>query len=416
MSLLAIETSGPVCSAALRTEDGRIFYRAGTEGLRHLTSLVPMVSELLAEAGETPQGLEAIAVSAGPGSFTGIRIGVATARAMAQALGIPLMKVPTLETFVYLSGQEWADRVVCPIFDARRGQMYAGAYVLEEDGRIMTLIPGGAYDPDVFLAALDKSFWAYSRYRKHRARHEELFPLEVCFLGDGVSVFRDVLDVAAARYFPGSVQDAQAVLAWALAFGSPAPYERVEPIYMRKAEAQRRLDERLDPRVKPKGDNKGEPSALLREACVRPASGGDVYGISVIERLSFGEPWLEQSIRDDLGLDYSDYVVCERDGMILGYAGLLRVGEEGDVTNIAVHPAVRRQGVATAVLTELLRRAEAQGARNFSLEVRASDKGAGRLYEKLGFRAEGFRKSYYPTDDGNREDAVIMWRRGDHAE
>jgi ribosomal-protein-alanine N-acetyltransferase len=468
---LAIETTGPLCSVALRAPGGRVLSRSGTEGLRHLTSLVPMVAALTAEAGMTPTDIGAVAVSAGPGSFTGIRIGVATARALAQALNIPVVKVPTLETFVYIDGGAIAgiaappgDHIICPIFDARRSQMYASAYFLEEDGRIMTLVQGGAYMPEDFFRALSASCHEWRRLRRLAAGC-----LPVRFFGDGTPVFAKAIRDFRARQNALSgigadhdgashdmdmdtgidmdmdmdagadadtdantnagadadtdantnadanastntdtnastdtdantgtivVQDARAVLAWALAQGTPMPYEALEPIYMRQAEAQRKLDE--------KNGLAGHAGWRLRVAEDR-----DVYGISVIERLSFGEPWVEKSIRSDIGLAHSDYLVCERDAMVLGYAGLHRIAGEGHITNIAVHPSARRQGVGAAVLRELLRRSEAEGITDFTLEARASDNGAITMYEKAGFRVEGRRKDYYP----GREDAVIMWRR-----
>jgi len=213
------------------------------------------------------------------------------------------------------------------------------------------------------------------------------------------------------------VQDALAVLAWALEHGEPVSCEELEPIYMRKAEAQRKLDEA---QRKDEAQLKAEAQRKLGEAqdagdspaaarLVRPATGDDVYGMSVIERLSFGEPWLESSILGDLMLEYSDYVVCENDGFILGYAGLHRILEEGHITNIAVHPSMRKRGVGGAALAELMRRAGEKGVGSFTLEVRADDESAINFYEKHGFRAEGVRKDYYPAA-GGREDALIMWR------
>jgi len=452
-SLLAIETTGPVCSVALMTADDRVFYRASEEGLMHLTSLIPMIEALLAEAGLKPRQIGRIAVSAGPGSFTGIRIGIATARALAQTLRVPIVKVPTLETFVYNQwnanhGDGPFDRqasaghgdgsavplqrdgssgeprfaVACPIFDARRDQMYAGAYMLEEDGRIMTLMNGGAHDPEVFFSSLTASLSALIKLASRASGPEaKVF----CRLfGDGLPVFRE----AAEKFVSGTAapgleivrhpetQDARAVLAWAVKHGAPEGYETLEPIYYRKAEAQRRLDERnaadqgdrpFDrPGPLPVGLSKGPPPCHIRQA-----DENDVYGISVIERLSFGEPWLEQSILSDLRLEYSDYVVCEDEGFMLGYAGLHLILDEGHITNIAVHPGARRLGIGGALLTELLNRAGARGVTAFTLEVRDSDEAATSFYEKHGFAAEGLRKDYYPAADGGREDARLMWRR-----
>gem|GEM_PF-55534 len=422
-AILAIETTGPICSVALRTNDGRVFYRAGDEGLMHLTSLLPMVRDVLSEAGMAPKYLERIAVSAGPGSFTGIRIGVATARALAQTLCVPVVKVPTLETFVYLTGAMDGERrpytVACPVFDARRSQIYAGAYMLEADGRIMTLVRGGAYEPCEYIEALEASMAALARLA---ARADGVETAVSCLLmGDGALAYPEVSgffakgflgQAGSSRYIIPeeneqlTVQDARAVLAWALAHGVPACYEKLEPVYMRKAEAQRKLDEKTM-------GTAGSPAICGVSIGVRPATEDDVYGISVIERLSFGEPWLERSIRDDINLEYSDYVVCESEGLILGYAGLHRILDEGHITNIAVHPSVREHGVGSAALRELVRRAEGFGAKDFTLEVRSGDEAAIRFYQNHGFAAEGFRKGYYPVDGGGREDALIMWRRAE---
>ena len=394
--LLAIETTGKLCSVALRTEDGRIFHRESEEGLRHLTSLVPMIESLLKEAGVQKRKLGAIAVSAGPGSFTGIRIGVSTVRALSQTLGVPAIKVPTLETFAYLAegGAEYT--VACPVFDARREQIYAGAYVLEQDGRIMTLVKGGAYDPDEYFRALAAAVTALENLMK-RMSGPEAKP--VCnFMGDGVDIAAPLITGAENYYMSPIVQDACMTLAWAENHGIQTGYSELEPIYIRKAEAQRRLDEK-DALLKPE-------RFLLRAADKK-----DVYGISVIERLSFSEPWLEKSILDDIALEYSDYVVCEDEGFIMGYAGLHRILDEGHITNIAVHPSVRQKGVGEAVLSELLQRCEPKGISSFSLEVRASDEGAICFYRKQGFEIVGRRKDYYPKYGGGREDALIMLRR-----
>jgi tRNA threonylcarbamoyladenosine biosynthesis protein TsaB len=213
--LLAIETTGRILSVAVDFGGGAV-ERRSSGALSHLTDLVPTVSALLAAEGAELASLAAIAVSAGPGSFTGIRIGVSAARAMAQVAELPVIKVPTLETFVY--GYE-AGEIVCPMLDARRGQRYCGAYRLTgEQEEIETLVPGAARDEDEFDAALDKAL---------RARG----------LADSPRI-RRVRD-------EDEPQSAGKVLKWARAFGKPTDYTKLEPVYMRKAEAQRRLEERL---------------------------------------------------------------------------------------------------------------------------------------------------------------------------
>ena len=418
LPMLAIETTGPICSVALMAEDGRVFYRAAEESLTHLTSLLPMTEGLLDEAGIKPKNLRSVAVSSGPGSFTGIRIGVATARALAQTLRVPAISVPTLPTFIYIDGldtyTEGSDTsmdnagrpftVACPIFDARRSQMYAGAFMQEEDGRVMTLVKSGAYDPDEYFRALGAAAAALQKLAARTRGPETSVFLRL--MGDGLPEFFETAEAfmkeASASGLKVSAapvtQDARAAMAWAAAHGSYVEYSGLEPIYIRKAEAQRRLEEKT-----------GAESSFF---ATRPADEEDVYGMSVIERLSFSEPWLERSILDDLNLEYSDYVVCESDGHIISYAGLHRILDEGHITNIAVHPAWRRRGAGSAALGVLIKRAEALGVTEFTLEVRGSDKSAVRFYEKQGFATEGVRKDYYPAHGGGREDARLMWRRG----
>ena len=207
--LLAVETTGPICSVALRAGDGRVLHRSSEEGLMHLTSLLPMIEGLLDEEGIIPNEIRQIAVSAGPGSFTGIRIGIATARALAQTLGVPVIKVPTLETFVYLAeGEGPAENdslynVACPVFDARREQIYAGAFMLEADGRIMTLVQGGAYEPEEYFAALDASLSTLAALVKRISGPGSRI---VCrFMGDGIGVSRRGCQTAHKRNSPRCV-------------------------------------------------------------------------------------------------------------------------------------------------------------------------------------------------------------------
>ena len=99
MRLLGIETTGPFCSVALKTES-EIYELSGDKKLNHLSGLTPMIKKITEEAGLTLKELDAICVSEGPGSFTGIRIGVSTGRGIAQVLGLPLISVPTIFAFI----------------------------------------------------------------------------------------------------------------------------------------------------------------------------------------------------------------------------------------------------------------------------------------------------------------------------
>ena len=130
MYILAIETTGIIASAALiETESGKILSKESRELMGHLKNLIPLISTLLNDAKVDKSKLSAVAASIGPGSYTGIRIGVSTARALALGLKIPCIKVPTLDSFrlVALASK----KPVCVIFNARRGQVYSAVFDTE---------------------------------------------------------------------------------------------------------------------------------------------------------------------------------------------------------------------------------------------------------------------------------------------
>ena len=122
----------------------------------------------------------------------------------------------------------------------------------------------------------------------------------------------------------------------------------------------------------------------------------DIPQVAELERLCFSTPWSENSLK-----------VEETDGKVTAYGGLLQVMEEGDVTNIAVHPQHRLKGSGTRVTEALLEEGRKRGMTTFTLEVRVSNLTAVHVYEKLGFRSVGIRKGFY---DAPKEDAMVMWQ------
>ena len=125
MYILAIETTGPLCSVALLEKNKILDIMNTSEQKNHLRDLIPLIKELLISNNIEKSQIDYMAASVGPGSFTGIRIGVSTARALAQVLEIPAVSVPTLDAFrkkPLSSGEK--NCVICGIINARRGQVY----------------------------------------------------------------------------------------------------------------------------------------------------------------------------------------------------------------------------------------------------------------------------------------------------
>lgn len=239
MYILAIETTGPLCSVALLEKNKILNIKNSYEQKNHLRDLMPLIRELLKEAGVEKISLDYIAASIGPGSFTGIRIGVTTARALSQVLEIPAVSVPTLDGFTYkesLIGDSTAEPpanlVKCGIINARRGQVYG-------------IVDGFMKGQACMLTDVMDTI------------REEVLPkgLPVLFYGDGIDAYESQIFEALGEenlgktfYFADKecrYQDAASVglLAYEkIRQGQYVTADKLLPDYMRKAEAQQKLE------------------------------------------------------------------------------------------------------------------------------------------------------------------------------
>lgn len=171
MRILGIESSSLVASVAVVTDDILMAEYTVNYKQTHSQTLLPMLDEVVNRIGIALDTIDAIAVSGGPGSFTGLRIGSATAKGLGLALKKPLIHIPTVDALAYnLYGCE---AVVCPIMDARRSQVYTGIYD-NQDG-FQVVMEQSAMDLLDLITKLN------SAERK------------VVFLGDGVPVYREMI-------------------------------------------------------------------------------------------------------------------------------------------------------------------------------------------------------------------------------
>lgn len=226
MKVLALDSSGLVASVAVVEEENLLAEYTVNYKKTHSQTLLPMVDEIVRMIELDLKTMDAIAVAGGPGSFTGLRIGSATAKGLGLALKKPLIHIPTLEGLAYnLFG---TDRLVCPLMDARRGQVYTGIYSFEE-GKLGVLEDQMAVD----IAVIAGKLGALGR--------------EVIFLGDGVPVYRERLKELMEVPFsfaPAHLnkQRAGAVGALALEYlrqGKTETAAEHRPLYLRMAQAER---------------------------------------------------------------------------------------------------------------------------------------------------------------------------------
>lgn len=236
MNILAIDSSGLTAAVAVMT-DGKLTAEYTVNNKKtHSQTLLPMIDEVMKASGLEPKQLECIAVSRGPGSFTGLRIGSATAKGLGLALNIPIAEVSSLEALAYnLYGNEGC--IICPIMDARRQEVYTAAYEFipvsdaEYTGtyEIKRIIDEKACPLDELLKELEKA------------------GKKVVFNGDGVPVYREYIVNNFKQKFALApetmlLQKASSVAALGELIyrnGTAVSADEHVPVYLRKSQAER---------------------------------------------------------------------------------------------------------------------------------------------------------------------------------
>lgn len=228
MKILAIESSGGVASAAILEDEKVITEKMGPFKVTHSETLMPLIAECFNETGMAPSDVDLIAVSGGPGSFTGLRIGSATAKGLGFALNKKLVHVPTLEAMaVNFRG---SGKCIIPLMDARRGQVYTGIFEFK-GGAVSVRMPDCAMSAEELIETVNTGYP----------------DREIIFMGDGVSVFEELINEKCAVQYEfasgeNSMQRASSVglLGYSLAKEGAARDAADEaPEYLRPSQAER---------------------------------------------------------------------------------------------------------------------------------------------------------------------------------
>jgi tRNA threonylcarbamoyladenosine biosynthesis protein TsaB len=367
--LLGIDTCGLQGSVALaRLSGDALETLAETElaGKTYSARLTGAIRELLARRAVGLRELAAIVVTSGPGSFTGIRIGLSTAKGLAEAHGTPILAVSRLAVLAYVAGTRAA------ALDASRGEFYLGEFAGEQQEWLV----------------------ARARFLKEAAR-----------LGDGLAVCE--VSVLALALNARSV--APPTAAQALEFALPrlkaARFDdatRLDGDYLRRSDAEIFAKPRAGMTIRAMAAGDLSEVVAIAQACPEaPRWRPEDY-----------TPYMQQGAAGDRtsGRLCAGWVaVAGATGEILGFgaASLVLDGEENrcELESMAVRVDARRQGTGAALLRAVMAWAAEQGARRLGLEVRAGNATAIRLYERLGLRPEGRRRGYYADPE---EDALLL--------
>ena len=224
MNILALDTSGPVCGAAVMAAGEIRCESMVKNSLTHSRNLMPMVEDALGRAGFQIGDMDLIAVTVGPGSFTGVRLGVEAAKALAHVLNIPCLGVDALEATAQNISR--FSGIICPIQDARVHQVYGAAFDGETHQRLMA-------DQPMVISEFAEAVAAFHR--------------PMIFLGDGLGPCGDTLrerfpDAATAYFAPAEHMYLRPAAVARLAqerAGEAVTWQDLKPLYLRAPRAER---------------------------------------------------------------------------------------------------------------------------------------------------------------------------------
>jgi tRNA threonylcarbamoyl adenosine modification protein YeaZ/ribosomal-protein-alanine acetyltransferase len=392
MVILALETATRAGSVAI-WQDGVSAAAAGDASRTHGERLPGELTRWAETHGRSIADVDLFAVVSGPGSFTGLRVGIAAIQGLALSGGRLVVAVPTLDALVEAwtsSPSPDADAsIVVPCLDGQRGEVFIAAYdhgVVDADGHAATLIEPAA------LRAADASALLAERAGTRAT----------VIVGDGGRRFADVFTSALpqVRIVDASMTLAEAAVRIAAAHPdrATAPHA-IRPIYLRRPDA-----------VIARERAGISPAPAPRFTVRRLEGDADLGAVEALQRRTFTNPWGAEAIRWEL--EHTDvarlYVLDAPDGALIAYCACWMVFDELHLNSVAVDERWRRHGAARTLLVHVFAEAAAAGARSATLEVRRSNTAALALYEGLGFKVEAVRRDYYQDP---REDALILWNR-----
>ncbi len=388
MRVLAIDSSGLTATVAVVEEDRTLAEYTIDYKKTHSQTLLPMIDQITKMIELDFDTIDAIAVAGGPGSFTGLRIGSATAKGLGLAWNKPLIHIPTVDALAYqVYGCE---DIICPIMDARRNQVYTGLYTFsrkagkkEESTLVEPVFQVIRMQMAIEIEALVQRLNGYNR--------------PVVFLGDAVPVYKKIIEdtIKVPYSFAPSYmnrQRAAVVGALGICYYNKGRFETAmehQPDYLRVSQAERERAER-------------EKNSVLT---YRSLQVEDAAAIAEMERQSFIDAWSEKSILETIKQKQAVCLMAEKAGRLVGYVLSYVVEGEGEIARIAVDKDRRHQGIGHFLMESLRKEYQERDVEKILLDVRKSNQTARSFYEKEGFQVDGERLGFY---EAPKEDAVLM--------
>ena len=377
MKVLSIDTSSKIASIAI-IEDGRVLDEMHVlSEEEHSQTLMPMIEKMFNDNNMDLDEIDLIGCSRGPGSFTGIRIGIATAKAFSDAKNIPLIGIDSLEALAYsvVIEKENNDCEILAMINAKNDNVYAATYLVNngklnmvKNAEIMNLTETVSYidfKRQVFIVGCEDED-SIRRLIQAEASSERAISGNDCsfeFVKDTIPTAASIGIAAYEKYKNGVVD------------------EIIVPLYLRKPQAERNLFQ-------------VDEKTIVTEMAITDKE----FIIDNYDK--FSSSWDIKAFKSDA--DDSKYFVSKIDTEVFGYISYRVVLDEVEIMNVVTREDARNMGIASSLLSYLIRNVDAS---KYNLEVNENNKVAIKIYKKFGFMEVGERKNYY---NNGKENAILM--------
>ena len=352
MKVLSIDTSSKIASVAI-IEDGRVLDEMHIlSEEEHSQTLMPMIERMFKDNNMDLDEINLIGCSRGPGSFTGIRIGIATAKAFSDAKKIPLVGVDSLEALAYsvIIEKGNVDCEILAMVNAKNDNVYAATYIVN-NGKLNMVKNAEIMNITETVSYID-------------------FKKQVFIVGcDDEDAIRKLIQAEASSERAVSGDEDGLV------------DDVVVPLYLRKPQAERNLF-------------KVDEKTIVTEMAITDKE----FIIDNYDK--FTSSWDVKTFKSDV--DDSKYFVSKIDTEVFGYISYRVILDEVEIMNIVTREDARNMGIASSLLSYLIRNVDAS---KFNLEVNENNRVAIKIYKKFGFMEVGERKNYY---NNGKESAILM--------
>ena len=377
MKILAIDTSSKICGVAIIENEKILIKLINDDEKTHSVKLMPMIDKAFKDTNLSLDNISLLACCTGPGSFTGVRIGIATIKAFSDVKNIPVVGITSLESLAYnVKKISKPTSLICSLIDAKNENVYCGLYNFSNDLNYANIF---AENIDITISKTSNII------------NEKQFT-DVIFVGDGSKIYKEKLENSLKNsIFATENDDVQNIISIAnIAFnkynnGEYGNSSSLSPIYLKKSQAEREFEEKIK---------------------ILPMTNEDIDFLSTNLNSDFDDFWNINNLKNDFLNPNSTYLIAKVENEIVGFAGFLKICDEANIMNIVTKKNKRNLGIGSKLLENLILYAKNQNCKSITLEVNEHNNIAIHLYEKYNFKRIGLRKKYY----NNTDDAILMAR------